>query len=215
MTTLRAVEAGDLEQIYEISLVTGDSGRDASALHRDGKLIGHIYSAPYVRLSPQTAFVAEDAEGVAGYVVGVFDTTAFEAQLERDWWPALRNTYPDPQGDPALWDEDQKRIAAIHHPSQVPAAVVVAFPAHIHMNLLPRLQGQGMGTKLLDLWLSKARKAGVKGVHLGANAGNHNALRFWGSRGFTRLEPPLVAASDRTVWFGQVLRGCPHAVANW
>ncbi|MBB3539366.1 MULTISPECIES: GNAT family N-acetyltransferase [unclassified Rhizobium] len=205
MTVLRPVRTDDLEQIYQISLVTGDAGSDASKLHRDGKLIGHIYSAPYVLLSPETAFVAEDSEGVAGYIVGGFDTVAFDQRLERDWWPALRRAYSDPEGDPENWDADQKRISAIHHPSSAPAALVEAFPAHIHMNLLPRLQGQGMGTKLLDRWLSNAREAGVEAVHLGANANNYGALRFWGSRGFSRLGPPLVDASDRTVWFGQRL----------
>jgi GNAT superfamily N-acetyltransferase len=205
MTEIRAVRPDDLEQIYAISLVTGDAGKDATALHRDGKLIGHIYSAPYVMLSPSTAFVAEDADGVAGYIVGVYDTRAFQAQLERDWWPRLRETYPDPQGDPDLWDADQKRIAAIHHPSLPPAALVDAYPAHIHMNLLSRLRGQGMGTKLLDAWLSQARRADVKAVHLGASPTNADGIGFWGSRGFTRLGPPLVEASERTVWFGQAL----------
>ncbi|QFY59866.1 GNAT family N-acetyltransferase [Rhizobium grahamii] len=205
MTELRPVRADDLEQIYGISLVTGDAGSDATGLHRDGKLIGHIYSAPYVMLSPESAFVVEDAEGVAGYIVGVFDTVAFEERLERDWWPALREAYADPQGDAESWDADQKRIAAIHHPSRAPARLVEAFPAHIHMNLLPRLQGQGMGTRLLDMWFTTARKAGVDAVHLGANAGNHGALRFWSSRGFSRQQPPLVEGSDRTVWFGQRL----------
>jgi GNAT superfamily N-acetyltransferase len=205
MTEIRAVRPDDLEQIYAISLLTGESGRDASALYDDGKLIGHIYSAPYVQLSPQTAFVAEDDDGVAGYIVGVHDTVAFEAELERDWWPTLRRAYREPLGDPSAWNADQKRIAAIHHPARSPAVMVEAFPAHIHMNLLPRLQGQGMGTRLLDLWLSQARNAGVSGVHLGANADNHNALRFWGSRSFNRLGPPFVEPSERSVWFGQAL----------
>ena len=204
-TTLRQARIDDLDEIYNISLVTGDAGQDATPLHRDGKLIGHIYSAPYVTLSPDTAFVAEDAQGVAGYIVGVHDTLAFQAKLERDWWPALRDAYPDPKGDPELWNADEKRIAAIHHPSSAPSAIIQAFPAHIHMNLLSRLRGQGMGTKLLDLWLSQARDAGVKSVHLGASATNANGIGFWGSRGFTRLGPPLVEPSERTVWFGQTL----------
>jgi GNAT superfamily N-acetyltransferase len=205
MTILRPAHADDIEQIYNISLVTGDAGEDASPLHRDGKLIGHIYSAPYVTLSPETAFVVEDAEGVAGYIVGVYDTRAFQAKLEREWWPALRSAYPDPQGDPALWDADQKRIAAFHHPEIAQKALVEAFPAHIHMNLLSRLRGQGMGTKLLDIWLSQARRDGVNAVHLGASATNAGGIGFWSSRGFKRLEPPLVEPSDRTVWFGQTL----------
>jgi hypothetical protein len=47
--------------------------------------------------------------------------------------------------------------------------------------------------------------AGVGGIHLGANDGNHGGLRFWSSRGFTRLVPPLVSPSETTVWFGRTL----------
>ncbi|CCM75255.1 GNAT family N-acetyltransferase [Rhizobium mesoamericanum] len=205
MTVLRPVRADDLEQIYRISLVTGHAGRDASGLHRDGKLIGHVYSAPYVSLSPETAFVAEDTQGVAGYIVGAFDTVGFEQRLEREWWPSLRKIYTDPQGDPSSWNADEAYAASIHHPPHVPAAIVDVFPAHIHMNLLPRRQGQGVGTMLLERWLKNAREAGVSAVHLGASANNHDALRFWGARGFVRLEPPLVDASDPTAWFGQKL----------
>jgi hypothetical protein len=96
MTHIRPVVAADLDALYRIALLTGDSGADASALHKDPRLVGHIYAAPYATLSPETAFVAEDAAGVAGYIVGALDTRAFEARLERDWWPALRAEYADP-----------------------------------------------------------------------------------------------------------------------
>jgi GNAT superfamily N-acetyltransferase len=205
MAELRGVRPGDLDQIYEISLLTGDAGQDASALHSNRRLIGHIYSAPYVMLSPETAFVVEDEEGVAGYIVGAYDTRTFERLLEKEWWPALRDAYPAPEGDEAEWNADQRRSFTIHNPRPAREQLVSAFPAHIHMNLLPRLQGQGMGSRLLDLWISTARRAGVKGVHLGANAGNYNALRFWGSRGFHRLAPPIVDPADRSIWFGQTL----------
>lgn len=205
MTEIRNARASDLDQIYAISLLTGDAGKDATRLYSDGKLIGHIYSAPYIVLSPETSFVVEDDEGVAGYIVGPHDTAAFEARLERDWWPALRVRYQAPTSDPAGWTADQRRIHTIHHPEPSFAPRVAAFPAHIHMNLLPRLQGQGLGTRLLDLWISTAREAGVRGVYLGANAENVAGQRFWASRGFERLAPPLVAPSDRSVWFGQYL----------
>ncbi|MFT4184559.1 MAG: GNAT family N-acetyltransferase, partial [Rhizobium sp.] len=93
MINLRAVQSGDIDQLYVISLVTGDAGRDATPLHRDGRMIGHIYSVPYAVLSPETVFVAEDEEGVCGYIAGVFDTVAFEDRLEREWWPQLRERY--------------------------------------------------------------------------------------------------------------------------
>ena len=205
MASIRTVRPEDIDQLYVISLATGDAGKDAAPLHRDGRLIGHIYSAPYAALHPELVFVAEDDEGVFGYIAGVFDTVAFEERLEREWWPHLRQSYADPPGDPALWDADQERISAIHHPKQAPAILVERFPAHIHMNLLPRAQGRGIGTALLNRWIANARAGGVKGIHLGANSGNHGGVRFWSSRGFVPVELPPGLASETTIWFGQYL----------
>lgn len=202
---IRQAAPADLDAVYAISLATGEAGGDASHLYRDGRLIGHIYSAPYLRLRPETSFVVEDGDGVAGYIVGAFDTPAFEAELERDWWPALRARYPKPEGDPAAWDADQRRAHLIHEPPRTSATITAIYPAHIHMNLLPRLQGRGAGSALLKTWLDLARRSAIKGVHLGANARNENGIRFWMSRGFEPLAPPIIPAGSPTAWFGQRL----------
>jgi len=199
MALLRPFERRDLEAIYAICLATGASGEDASALYRDPRLIGHIYAAPYALLSPETALVAEDGEGVAGYIVGALDTRAFDDRLEREWWPALRDRYADPPGTPPSgWDADQKRSFVIHHPDRVPDAVVDAFPSHIHMNFVPRLQGRGVGRELLERWLREARYLGADGVHLGVSAENHRAIHFWQRSGFRRLDVP----GEASAWFG-------------
>jgi GNAT superfamily N-acetyltransferase len=203
MINLRAAKMADIERLYAISLVTGDAGGDAAALYRDGRMIGHIYSAPYLHLCPESAFVAEDESGVAGYIVGALDTPAYEVKLERDWWPQLRQAYREPSGDPGTWNADQQRSFQIHHPRRTPEEITGAFPAHIHMNLLTRLQGLGIGTALLELWLSKARLANTKAVHLGASLANEGAVRFWQSRGFRVLELSAATRSNRTVWLGR------------
>ena len=199
--SLRPFARPDLDALYEISLLTGDSGGDATALHRTPRLIGEIYSAPYAILEPSWAFVAEDANGVAGYVVGVSDTRAFEARLEAEWWPSLRLEHIEPTGPVETWTPDALRVWLIHHPRTAPADGVDAYPAHLHMNLHPRLQGRGVGGRLLDLWLSTARLAGVTGVHLGASPGNVRAIDFWSYHGFARLQRPSAKARS-TVWFG-------------
>ncbi|MGO4437501.1 GNAT family N-acetyltransferase [Rhizobium sp. RAF56] len=205
MVHVRAIAAGDIDQIRAVTLATGDAGRDTSPLYRDGSLISDIYSAPYVRFDPEACLVVEDEAGVAGYIVGAFDTRSFEERLEREWWPELRRIHPDPSGDQSGWSADERLQFMIHHPPRTPDAIVAAFPAHIHMNLLPRLQGRGVGATLLDAWRKKARLAGVRGVHLGADPLNGGALRFWAARGLTRLGPPFADPADATVWFGQRL----------
>src|SRR5665213_4601378 len=44
MTDIRPYRADDLAALYEICLKTGDSGKDATALYDDPKLIGHVYA---------------------------------------------------------------------------------------------------------------------------------------------------------------------------
>lgn len=199
MERLRAFESDDLDSLYEISLATGNAGRDASELYRDGQLLGHLYSAPYALLMPELAFVAEDEAGVAGYIVGTADTRAFEALLERDWWPTLRQRYPDPSGKPPeSLSLDERRALMIHHPTPAPQVVVQAFPAHLHMNLAIRAQGHGLGAALLAHWLAAGRAFGVEAVHIGVNPGNTRAFGFWARCGFATLD----IGSHRTIWMG-------------
>ena len=194
MLTLRPYQPSDLDALYRICVETGNAGQDASPLHSDLQLVGHIYAAPYGVLEPASVFVAEDDDGVAGYIVGTHDTDRFNERLEREWWPALRARYANAEGMTAA---DRSRINTIMAPSHSPADLVAAYPAHIHMNLLPRLRGQKVGTRLLDLWIDQARSAGVKGIHLGASATNSGGIAFWTRSGFIpqRKEPGVV-------WFG-------------
>lgn len=205
MIRLRQAGPRDEDALYAISLKTGDSGKDATALHGDGRMIGHIYSVPYLHCSPDAAFVAEDDEGVCGYIVGAMDTLCFEDRLEREWWPGLRARYREPAGDPAGWNADQSRAHFFHYPKRAGDWLTGIYPAHLHMNLLPRAQGQGAGSSLLKLWLDTARNAGVTGVHLGASRGNLSGMAFWQSRGFVRLDSHWPAKADDAIWFGMAL----------
>jgi GNAT superfamily N-acetyltransferase len=104
---------------------------------------------PYVVLNPEMTIVVEDKLGIAGYIVGAYDTATFEARLEREWWPALRDQYADPAGDPSGWTADKR--AALRSVIRTPCGrIVESYPAHTHMNLMPRLQGQGVGSRLLE-----------------------------------------------------------------
>jgi hypothetical protein len=81
---VRPYQSNDLDDLYRICVQTADDGEDGTSLFRDPKLPGHVYMAPYVTFEPSLAFVAEDASGVAGYVVATRDSLAFEQRLEYD-----------------------------------------------------------------------------------------------------------------------------------
>ncbi|MDR3513921.1 MAG: GNAT family N-acetyltransferase [Caulobacteraceae bacterium] len=200
MPQLRPYRPEDLEALYHIALLTGDNGQDASAAYADPKMVGHIYAAPYAVLEPDLAFVVEDEAGVGGYIVGALDTYAFEQRLERDWWPGLRARYPEPEGAPdKAWSADALRAYQFHHPSRTPRRVAEPWPSHLHINLLPRLQGQGWGKALIDRWLAAVADKGSTGAHLGVGGPNARGVRFYqayGFREFERLPPPW-----EVIWF--------------
>ena len=186
MAHIRAFRPDDLDSLYRICLATGDAGADAAHLYRDPELIGHVYAGGYAALSPQTAFVTEDGEGVAGYIVGPADTRAFDAKMDAQWWPALRARYPDASGSSGSRDERMRHL--IHHPPRMPPRIVEAFPAHLHINLLPRLRGQGNGRLLIDRWRDTIAAMGARGAHLAVGMRNERAVRFYRACGFREIE---------------------------
>ncbi len=182
---IRKYEPGEEQVLYDICLLTGDSGEDASALHRDPDLLGAVYVGPYLRLAPEHALVGVDDEGVAGYVLGAPDTRAFEAECERSWWPPLRARYP--VGSFADDTPDDRIVRLIHAPPAASQDVVERYPAHLHIDLLPRFQGRGNGRRLMTALLDGLAAAGAPGVHLGVGTANQRAIGFYRRMGFTEV----------------------------
>jgi GNAT superfamily N-acetyltransferase len=205
MISIQPFESRHLRDLYAISLATGHQGGDAAHLYEDPDLMGHIYAAPYAVLDPSRVLVAVDDLGIAGYALGAIDTAAWEERLDGEWWPPLRNRIPDPGKDPKPnWSANQRRQFMIHHPTRVPSAVCGPYPAHLHMNLLRRAQGSGLGLRLLDAWMALAEPFRPVGIHVGVNRQNEKALRFWARAGFRELDLPDLEP-DRTAWMGRNL----------
>lgn len=206
MVEIRAFRSADLDDLYRICLATGAGGDDASVLYRDPKLLGHVYAAPYAAYSPESVFVAEDTEGVGGYIVGAPDTRPFEARLEAEWWPELRKLYPEPTEEPRSgWSLDQLMSYRIHHPGRTASEVVGPYPSHLHINLLPRLRCRGLGRRLMERWLGSIRDLGSRGAHLAVGAANSRAIGFYRACGFRELQGRSRPAST-ALWFAIDLR---------
>ncbi|TQL68351.1 acetyltransferase (GNAT) family protein [Nocardioides albertanoniae] len=201
---IRRATADDLDDLFSICLLTGASGEDATEFYDDPKLLGNIYAAPYLVSRIGLGFVAVDDEGVSGYVVGTPFTRSFEKECEEDWWPALRVVNPDPgpDFDPTDWSARMRSL--IHRPLHSPPDLLADFPAHLHINLLPRAQGQGVGKELIAMMLGAFHVAGVRGAHLGVSAGNTRAIGFYRRVGFTTLVESDQALILGVQWTGEM-----------
>ena len=182
---LRPATLDDLDAIYAVCTATGADGLDASAAYGDPRLLGHIWAAPHLVADASLCTVVVDDAGVAGYLVATDDTTRFEQWCERSWWPALREQYPM---DAALDPRDADLVRLLHAPEVSAASTVRDFPAHLHINLLPRLQGLGLGRSLIERLLEQLRSRTVPGVHLGVSATNSRAIAFYEHLGFRQID---------------------------
>lgn len=185
MNEIRAARPDDIEALYEVCLRTSDSGGDGTELFDDPQLVGHIFAAPYLVFEPTLAFVAQDEEGVGGYVIAARDSLAFGETLEREWWPKLRARYPL---DASYRERDRRMVEYIHNPPPPPDVAYPDYPSHLHIDIVARMQGGGLGTRLMETIFDALAAQGSPGVHLGVWATNPRAVGFYRHLGLTELE---------------------------
>jgi ribosomal protein S18 acetylase RimI-like enzyme len=75
----------------------------------------------------------------------------------------------------------------IHQPLRADPALLVSYPSHLHIDLLPRMQGRGLGRQLMETLLAALRASGSRGVHLHVGRANERAAGFYQHLGMTEV----------------------------
>ncbi len=101
------------------------------------------------------------------------------------WWPGLQRRYPLSLTTGSA--TESVRLRQIHAPQLTPSALTASFPAHLHISLLPRLQGRGFGRQLIVHVRAVAAEEGAPGLHLIAGARNTRAGACYHHYGFREL----------------------------
>jgi len=182
----RALES-DEPDLSHICLLTGAAGASAESLHDHGELIGLIYAIPYVKLPTTFGFVIvnDETSKVVGYVLGSFDTRAFEREAEKGWWPSLRVKYPlEGLGKISGTEADERCMKQFQEMPIAPAGCIAFSPAHLHIDILPEYQRQGWGKLLISRAMNYLKEENVEGVWVGLDPKNENARRFYQRLGF-------------------------------
>ncbi|MEV0620910.1 GNAT family N-acetyltransferase [Nonomuraea sp. NPDC050404] len=187
---VRSYQSRDLDAVYDICVRTADAGGDARGHYSSDRLMGELFAAPYVILEPGHAHVVDDGEGNAvGYIVGTADTAGFVRRYREEWIP--RAGLPQPAQPPATRED---MMLALHfRPERMDLPELGAYPAHLHIDLLPDWQGKGWGRRLMEAFLGGLREAGVSAVHLGMAAHNTPARAFYDRLGFEEVVVPGVS----------------------
>ena len=206
MAHIRPYRDSDLRAVYDVCVRTADVGGDARGMYSSDDLMPDLFAGPYVFLEPEFAFVLDDGERAAGYVLGTPDTTAFVRAYRERWMPRLDGRYPEPPQQPAgpPASREDEMIALHYRPERLLWPGLEAYPAHLHIDLLPPFQGVGHGRALMETFYAAAARAGAPGVHLTVMAANTRALGFYRHLGFRRLDPAQPGEAD-VVYLGREL----------
>lgn len=180
----------------EICLLTGAAGGDATGRWSDDDLLPDLFVEPYVTFAPGWAWVVEldDPEAgpeIQGYLLAVSDTDAFVSWWEDTWTPWFAASYVRPE-EPYSQEEDL--VQRGYEPGVIRIPELAAYPAHLHVDLLPAAQGQGWGTKLVGRLRSELADVGVPGVFASLDAENVTAPAFYEKSGFAELPSSTPAA---------------------
>ena len=183
---VRKFQAEDRSDLYNVCLATGDSGANAAHLYIQKDMLGEIYVGPYLSFQPDLSFTLIQ-DGVSGYALAALDTRSFESTLSKEWWPLILEKYSS--CSPEKFNELEKNLYAyIQNPPSKSEEVVNQYPSHLHIDLLEKAQGRGVGKAMMLLLLDTLREQGSMGVHLGMGAQNARAFTFYTKLGFTLLD---------------------------
>lgn len=183
---VRKFQEEDRPGLYHICLATGDSGANAVHLYDQKDMLGEIYVGPYLTFQPELSFTLIH-DGVAGYALAALDTSTFEDTLSTQWWPVILEKY-NGRSPENFNDREKNLYRYLQNPPLRPKEIVKHYPSHLHIDLLEKAQGRGIGKAMMLLVLESLREQGSKGVHLGMGAQNARAFTFYTKLGFALLD---------------------------
>ena len=178
---VREVKPLDLEPLGEIAYRTGFFGDSAHRFFPAQALFCDLWVRPYLEGAGCCGFVGEDETGKPlGYILGTCSLRQYQRwilqHLPRLLLRALRGEYPGLLGSlPYL-------VRMARYPTHL--APLETYPAQLHINLLPESRGQGLGSQLMEAYLSCLRSRNVMGVQLSTTRENTAAVGLYQKFGF-------------------------------
>lgn len=200
----RPYSPSDESAVYDICLKTCDDGMDGTEVFPQyphviaDKLIGAL-----VTLSPEFGYVAEDDEGIMGYVVCGLDATQLYQRAQLAWTPAMCDKYPKPQYTTHLSPAEEVMLGFHCESTPTPADVTKTLPSVIRLDILSsRIEDLAVPKRLLACALSSLRARGSTGVHVELNVGDKHMTEHYRSLGFV---PIKTEADTENIYYGRLL----------
>ncbi len=181
--TVRAAVPGDTAAVDRICFLTLDDNDE-----RFREIAGLHWAIPYLRYELEHCFVAvKDDDEPLGYILSSPDTYSFRKQFRPRMKKEIVRAFRKKRKEfpPGLYLREY--FESTRYRDTLPRDLKKAYPAHLHINILPGFQGQGLGVMLMDVLKKHLLENGCPGIHLGVSRKNTGAIRFYEKTGFKLL----------------------------
>jgi ribosomal protein S18 acetylase RimI-like enzyme len=168
--TIRLATIQDLPSVRAICLATCTD----DYLREHTKTLYLLYADYYLNEEQGHCFVAVSEGKVVGYILSSFSQKSFVHAMKTKYLPILKKS------DPHFYHLRKSFLFACHF--------WPAYPAHLHIDLDPAYQHQGIGTRLMENLIAEMRVNHVRAVYLSVSKSHPNAIAFYRKNGFKTLQ---------------------------
>ena len=169
--TVRAYVAKDRDAVESICLATADTRLAKNKLMRDALL--DCFCRWYLTNEPENCFVALDGQDQPiGYILCAEDFARWESSFMKSLHGLLKNPVSKLMGRATV---DSLRPYSTD------------YPAHLHIDILPAYQRQGIGGQLLNALCDHLREINIPGVMLSVAKDNEKGVGYYQKHGFELL----------------------------
>lgn len=162
MVTIRQFYTQDRPYVEEICASPGSPMREA---------LLRCFCHYYIEQEPENCFVCEIDGTVCGYVLCAENFEKWEAKMRIGYM------------------NDDLICAAIGSATiKNLCSFTTEYPAHLHIDLAPQAQGNGLGTHLLQHLILHLKEKRISGLMLDVATDNTGAQRFYARNGFSVLD---------------------------
>jgi ribosomal protein S18 acetylase RimI-like enzyme len=169
---VRPYEKKDFDNCREICYVTSH-GFETEARKQ---ALYYLYCDYYLEYESDTCFVvANDKDEAIGYILCADNYKEYEKNYRKYYMSKLKKI------SKPFWL--MRNIDML-----LRRPLTKKFPAHMHIDIKPEGQGQGMGHKLVDTLVKTLKEKGVKGLFLVVGKENKKGVSFYRKYGFNQYK---------------------------
>lgn len=184
---IRKFESKDRKEVRQITYETAFMGEAASVFFDGQEIISDSLSLYFTDYEPESCFVAQVDQEVAGYLFGAKNMAASEKLIgkkiiPRLFWSALTSNILLKKKNIVFIF---KVLISLIKGEFITPDFKKMYPAILHLNIKDGYRNLGIGSKLISAYLEYLRKEKITGVHLATMS--KEAGNFFTKQGFQLL----------------------------